>query len=439
LSSLLDLAERVVSRTRALGAEEVNATVSRGSHVTINRRGGRVEQATEATTRGLVVSLLANGRFTSNSTSDLREEALDAFLRRCVASAQYLEPDPDRAQADSDQCGRGASQEDLDQDDPAWYQRTADARAVFASELERSLNERSADDVVSQAVYCADGQAEVVRVMSNGFSDSNRGAWFAAGGEMTLKEGDKRPESSAYYAARYLDDLPSFDAISDEVVRRTRERLGAGPIASGTYPLILQNRVAGRLLGALAGPLSGAALHNRRSCFPDHLSKRIASKHLSIFDDPTRPRGLGSRPWDGDGRIARPRPILHEGELQNYYVGVYYGRKLGVDPTVGSRSNWVLGTGEQSWQTLARAYPKAILVTGFLGGNSNSTSGDFSFGIRGLLVEHGEVTQSLSEMNVSGNLTQIFHRLVAVANDPWTWSAVLSPTLIFEDVHFSGT
>jgi len=438
LSDLLELAERVVKRTEALGAEEVNATVSRGSHVTINRRGGKVEQATEATTRGLVVSLLADGRYTSNSTSDLREDALDDFLKRCVASAAYLEPDPERALPDGSDCGRGATQDELDQDDPAWYTRTAEARSTFAQELESTLTERVGDDVVSQAVYCADGQAEVVRVMSNGFADKNRGAWFAAGGEMTLKDGDKRPESFAYYAARYLNDLPEHTDIADEIVRRTRERLGSKPVESGTYPLILLNRAAGRLLGAMAGPLSGGALHNRRTCFPDHLGKAIASKHLNIIDDPTLPRGLGSRPWDGDARIAKPRVILEDGVLRTYYINVYYGRKLETAPTTGSRSNWSIRSGDKSWREIAAAYPKAILVNGFLGGNSNSTTGDFSFGIRGVLVENGEPTQSLSEMNVSGNVTKIFHRLVAVADDPWQWSAVMSPTMVFEDVDFSG-
>ena len=439
MSDLLHLAERVVQKTKAFGAEEVNATVSRGSHVTINRRGGKVEQATEATTRGLVVSLLADGRYTSNSTSDLRDDALDAFLKRCVESAAYLEPDPERRLPDGSECGRGATQDALEQDDPNWYTRTAAARSDFAENLEKTLAGRVGDDVISQAVYCADGQAQVVRVMSNGFADENRGAWFAAGGEMTLEEGDKRPESSAYFAARYLDDLPAHEFIADEIVRRTRERLGSKAVESATYPLILLNRAAGRLLGAMAGPLSGGALHNRRTCFPDHIGKAIASKHLNVIDDPTIPRGLGSRPWDGDARVAIPRTIIEDGVLRSYYIDVYYGRKLDMAPTTGSSSNWVIRPGQQTWQEIAAAYPKAILVNGFLGGNSNSTSGDFSFGIRGVLVENGEPTQSLSEMNVSGNVTDIFKRLVAVADDPWKWSAVQSPTMVFEDVDFSGS
>ena len=153
MSELLQLAEHAVKRARALGADQVTASVSAGSHVTIQRRGGKVEQATEATTRGLVVSVLCDDRFTSNSTSDLRPEALDAFLKRCVDAASFLEPDPDRALPDPAQCGRGVSEAQLDQDDPAWAQQTADVRSHQAEALEQAIEALHEDDVISSASY----------------------------------------------------------------------------------------------------------------------------------------------------------------------------------------------------------------------------------------------------------------------------------------------
>lgn len=439
MSELLELAERVTARARALGAEEVATTVSSGSHATLSRREGRVEKATEATTRGLVVSMLVDDRFSSSSTSDLRPEALEPFLERCVASAGYLEPDPDRKQAPGELCGRGATVEHLDQDDASWREWTPEARAAHALALEEALRARGADDVLSTSCTVADGRSEIVRVLTNGFSDSDAGAWFAAGGEMTLQEGDRRPESSAYYAARHKADLPDVDAIADEVVRRTRERLGAAAIASGRYPMVLENRSAARLLGVLAGPLSGGSIFEHRSCLADKLGERIGSPLLSIVDDPTVPRGLGSRPWDGDGLVARPRTIVEDGVLRSHNLSVYYARKLGREPTSGSRSNWVLPVGERAWQEVAADWPAAVLVTGFLGGNSNAATGDFSFGIRGVLLERGQRGQALSEMNVTGNALDIFTRLVALGDDPWPWSSTRTPTLMFEDVQFSGT
>ena len=202
--------------------------------------------------------------------------------------------------------------------------------------------------------------------------------------------------------------------------------------------MVLANRSAGRILGILGGPLNGASLFEGRSCLADKKGKAIGSPLFTIKDNPLIPRGLGSRPWDGDALIAKPRTIIEDGVLKNYYINTYYGRKLQQPTTTGGRSNWVIPTGDQSWESVAAAFPKAILVTGFLGGNANGITGDFSFGITGQLLENGVPTKSLSEMNVAGNILSIFHQLTAVGNDPWLWSSVRSPTLIFEDIQFSG-
>ena len=436
---LLELAESVLKSAEAAGADEALVAVSRGSQVSIERRGGKVEQATESTTRGLVLSVLSDDRFSSNSTSDLRPEALKAFIQKSVASTRYLEPDPARRQPDPALCGRGVSEETLDQDDPAWRTRTADERAEQAEAIEKLLLELPRTDRISCSSYVSDGRAESVRVMSNGFRGAEAGAWFAAGGDMTLEEGDRRPESGAWFAARHLADLPSAASIAQEIERRVTERLGSKAAPSGTYPMVLANRSAGRILGVLGGPMSGGSIHEHRSCLEGKLGASIGSELFTLIDDPTIPRGLGSRPWDGDALMAKPRTLVERGVLKQYNIGVYYGRKLGMEPTSGGRSNWVVPPGVVPLAELLAALPKAILVTGFLGGNSNGSTGDFSFGIRGTMLEHGEPAGALSEMNVTGNVTDIFQRLVAVGDDPWEWSSVRSPTLIFDDVQFSGT
>jgi PmbA protein len=436
---LLSLARHVEAEARALGADQVTAGVSRAVHTSQVRRDGRIEQATESTTRGLGVSLLVQGRSSSHSTSDLRPDALRAFLARAVAATRHLEADPDRALPDAALCGRGSSAEALDQDDPAWYSRTAEQRTRQGEELEQAILDLGVDNRISCSVHVSDGSSVSARVTSNGFADTQREAWFTLGGDLTVSDGERRPEASAFYGARYLADLPDVATVAGQVVERARERVGASAIPSGAYPMVLVNRAAGRLLGMLSEPLSGSAIHQGRSCLADKLGAAIASERLTLLDDPTIPRGLGSRPWDGDGLIARPLAVVTKGRLDAFYVNVYYGRKLGTSPTTGGRSNWVVTPGTRSWQDITRAWPRAILVDGFLGGNSNSVTGDFSFGVRGTLLENGEKARALSEMNVSGNLLQIFEKLAELADDPYRWSSIVSPSLVFEDVQFSGS
>jgi PmbA protein len=81
---------------------------------------------------------------------------------------------------------------------------------------------------------------------------------------------------------------------------------------------------------------------------------------------------------------------------------------------------------------------RGIFITGFIGGNSNSTTGDTSIGIIGHLFEDGVPVQAVSEMNISDNHLKFWQRLVEVANDPWTYSGQRTPSLVFTDVVVSG-
>jgi len=438
MSQLEQLATKTMASLLSLGAEEAVVSVSEGTHTTLQRRDGKVEQATEASTRGLAISLLVDDRWSNHSTSDLRDDALATFMARAVEATRLLEPDPDRRLPPVQECGRGVSEETLDQLDPHFSERTTEQRATEAVELERAVAEHAPNGLVSSSTFVADGRSRAVMVMSNGFSGSHEGAWFSSGGEATLTDGERRPEAYAYYGARYRGDLPSPEAIAIELRARAHERIGSGPVASGTYPMILANHAVGRILGILAGPLSGGAIHQRRSCLADKLGETIGASCLTIIDDPTLPRGLGSRPWDSDGRVARVMPVIEAGVLKRHYINTYYSRKLGVSATTSGSSNWVVRPGDRSPEAIAAALPKAILVTGFLGGNSNAATGDFSFGIRGVLLENGAPTRSLSEMNVRGSVLDVFKRLAEVGDDPWGYSSVRSPSLLFADMEFSG-
>lgn len=436
---LLSIAHDAVRLARELGVDEADVRVGQGSHAHLVRRDGRVEQSSEASTRSLSVSLLVEDRFSSHSTSDLRAEALRDFLTRAIAATRYLEPDPARRLPDREAMGRGASDEALEQRDPAWDAMTPEDRGAWSDALGEALQARRDEQVLSGSSWVADGSSTAARATSNGFADATRAAWFSVGGEITLQDDDgRRPEGGAWFGSRFRADLPGPDSIADQVMENGRERLGARALASGKYPMVLLNRATPRILGILGGPLSGGNLYEGRSCLADQLGERIGSEVFTLVDDPLLPRGLASRACDGDGFPAQRRTIVEGGVLRSFYINQYYARKMERAPTTGGRSNWVVPAGESSWKQIASAYPKALLVNSFLGGNANGVTGDFSFGIRGQLLEHGEPTTPISEMNVSGNLTQLFHQLVAIADDPWGYSAVRSPTLVFEDVSFSG-
>jgi PmbA protein len=124
--------------------------------------------------------------------------------------------------------------------------------------------------------------------------------------------------------------------------------------------------------------------------------------------------------------------------LRNYYIDTYYGKKLQMAPTTAGASNLLVALGDKDQAGLVKDLAEGILVTGFLGGNSNATTGDFSFGVQGFRIRSGQVAEPVAELNISGNHLDFWKRLVAVGNDPWPYSTYRTPTLVFEGVQFAG-
>jgi PmbA protein len=232
--------------------------------------------------------------------------------------------------------------------------------------------------------------------------------------------------------------MPPAELIARRAVKRAVGRLGQKKMDSGKYDMVVENRSAGRIVRLLYGPMRASSLQQKNSFLEGKLGEKIASEKFTIIDDPFIKSGLGSRLYDGEGLAAQRRVMIENGILKSYYVDSYYGRKLGMEPTTGSSSNLVVEPGAESMEDLVRKMKKGILVTGFIGGNSNSTTGDFSVGIYGVYVEDGETAGPVYEMNISGNLTELMDRLVEVGNDPNVYSSWRIPSLYFADVQFSG-
>ena len=214
--------------------------------------------------------------------------------------------------------------------------------------------------------------------------------------------------------------------------------MGAGPVSSKRGAMLVDKRVASRIIGTLVGPMSGGSIYEQRSCLSDKLGEAVASGSFNLFDEPHLPRGLGSRLYDGDGRPTVRRTLVEAGRLNHWLINVYYGRKLDRDPTTGVTSNLVVPPGHRSPEQILKDLDWAIQVDGFLGGNSNAATGRYSFGIRGTLFENGEAVAPISEMNISGSIFELLEGFSEAANDPWLYGSCRSPSLLFDAVQFSG-
>jgi PmbA protein len=431
------LAHWVIEKARAAGADNAEVNIRTNRSIEVNCREKMLEKLRESTKNSLSLSVYANGRYSSHSTNDLRREALKTFIAEAVAMTGYLSEDKYRTLPGPEHF-EDMENRDLETYDDSYERLTTDRRIELVREIEDAALGAS-DRVVSVTAFAHDSRGELVKVHSKGFEAGRRGTSYSAGLEVTVRDPNGgRPQEWVSYRVRRLSDLPSVVPAAKEAVDRALSKFGQTTIDSGVYEAVVENRVAARLLGALNRPMYGSALQQKQSFMDGKLGQKLFSDKLTWLDDPFIPRGLGSRTFDGDGLALKKRAIIDKGVLSDYYIDWYYSRKLGVEPTGGSPTNVVIRPGDRSLEEMIADMEKGILITGFIGGNSNSTTGDFSYGISGFYIEDGKRVKPIAEMNISGKLQDLWSNLVETGNDVWTYSSWRRPSLRFKDVHFSG-
>jgi len=438
--TMLEIAKNAVALAKQKGAADIAAVVTENRDVDVTWRDGKLEKISEATSRQLEARLYVDGRYSACSTSDLRAEALNSFFENAVALTRTLAKDPNRSLPDPALYGKVAVSE-LQLADPKINDVTAiDMRRSSQKMEETARSVPGSKAILSVTTGMSQTSKTSTRVHSNGLEGTYAGTMFSIWTDVSIQDADgRRPEEGDYAVSRFFGDLPDLAALSRRAAERTLGRQGAKKIGSGVMPVVMENRAAGRFLSYLLGPLSAGSLQQKRSFLEGLVGKSFGSDKLDISDDPLLARGLGTRPFDSEGIGSKRMPIFEAGVLKNHYVDTYYGKKLGMAPTTGSMSNLAWKLGAKDRDGLVADIKDGVLITSFIGGNSNGTTGDFSVGFQGFAIRGGKIAEPIAEMNLSGKHVDAWKRLVAVGNDPFVHSASRTPSLVFDGLQVAGT
>ncbi|MDO5528224.1 MAG: TldD/PmbA family protein [Paracoccus sp. (in: a-proteobacteria)] len=443
---LESLTDQLLDAARRAGALEAEAIAMRGHSLSVDVRGGRLEQAERAESVDVGLRVLIGGRQAIVSGTNHSSEALDEMAHRAVAMAREAPVDDTLGLAEASQLATDRDISRLELNDPAVD--------PGPSELEQAalLAEAAALGVAGVSVVESAGagfqRRETLIAASNGFSGrserSSHGVFCTAiSGEGLRMERDYAGESRIHAA-----DMPAPAEIGALAGTRAAERAGARKPPTGAFPVLYDERVAAGLIGHIIAAINGVSIARGSSWLRDAMDTAILPEALTITEQPHLPRMPASRLFDAEGLATAPRAIIDSGVLRGWLLDLSTARKLGFESTANAVrglssppgpgvSNIVLSGGTGVRGDLIAEMGRGLVVTSLLGASINPTTGDYSRGASGFWVENGEISHPVNECTIAGNLRDML-RTARAADDARDWRSHRVPSLLIEGMTVAG-
>jgi PmbA protein len=442
-SDLTDLAQRLVIAARKAGADQADALAVRAVSLSVEVRDGAVEESERSEGDDLGLRVIVGRKQAVVSTNDLKGDGFDALAERAVAMARAAPEDRFAGLADAGQLAQQLPALDLiDPDMPDVDVLEARARQAEAAGL-------SVPGVTkSGGASASAGIGGLVLVTSHGF----HGATIASrhGIAMTAIAGDGTGMERDYdfSSTLHASDLDGAQAIGRRAGERAVKRLNPRKVATRRVPVVFDSRISGSLVGHLASAANGSSVARKTSFLREKLGEKIFASGIDIVDDPLRPRGLRSRPFDAEGIAGRRRHLVEDGVLKTWILDCATARELNLETTGHAQrgvsstpspgaSNLHLVAGSKSPDELIADIEDGFYITDMIGMGVNLVTGDYSRGASGFWIEKGERTYPVSEVTIAGHLSDMFASLMP-ANDLVFRYGTNAPTLRVEGMTVAG-
>ena len=444
--SLADLSAALLDAARRAGAEAADAIAVRDASLSIDVRGGALEQAERSEGVEIGLRVLLGRRQACVSASDLTPRTMAEMAERAVAMAREAPEDPGAGLADPGQLATDTSAtglelaEDAAEPTPAHLEdlaRAAEAAALAVKGVSSA-----------QGASASWGERDIHLAATNGFSAGYRRTGSSISCVAISGEGQKMEREFHGDSRTHAADLPDPAEIGLIAGERAAAMAGPRRAKTGSYPILFDERISGSLIGHLLAAINGSAIARGSSWARDMMDDQVLPDALSLAEDPHRARVAGSRPFDAEGLATRQRTIVENGILRSWTLDLATARKLGLDSTANaargpssppspSLTNVTLTPGEHSRDALLKQMGTGLLVTSFIGATINPNTGDYSRGASGFWVEGGEIAYPVNEITIAGHLPDMLRRLIP-ANDARDHLSRRIPSLLVEGMTLAG-
>ena len=440
----LDFLSSLVKKAEKGGADAADAVLFESMSLEVSYRLGKREDLERSESKDLGLRIFKGQKQAIVSSTDITASSLDELLERGLSMAAAMPDDPYCGLADTDHLSKNHPDLDLNED----HEPAPEALYDLAAKAEEAA---LAVDGVSNSENAGAGwnRNRIALVTSSGFTGTYATSSHSIFASVIAGEGTAMERDYDFSSARHTADLDAPEKIGAKAGEQAVKRLNPRKVESQQVPVLFDPRVSRSILGHFSGAISGTSVARGTSFLKDSLNTVVFKSDIAIVDDPHRPRGLASKPFDGEGVTNRKWRLVDQGVLTTWVLDSASARQLELQttghasrgtsgPPSPNTTNLYMQPGDQSPEELIGGIDDGLYITELIGFGVNGVTGDYSRGGAGFWIKKGELAYPVSELTVAGNLKDMFLETTP-ANDLIFRYGSNAPTLRIDGLMVAGT
>lgn len=435
-TELTTLMDTVLALAKKEGATDAAVAVTNDRGFSVDVRMGEVETVAFSEDKGVGLTVYVGQRKGSASSTDTTPAALELLVRAACDIARVSAADPCFGLADKHLMSKEHTDLDL------YHPWEISPQQAIDLALKGEAHALSLDKKITNS----DGFGVSSYQSHHGYANTHGAqglihtTMHTISCSLIAESRGKMQRDYDYSNTRNAKDLTDVQDIGKNAAERVLSRLGAKQIKTQTTPVVFSPRVSSGILGGFINAISGSNLYRKNSFLLDSVGKQLFPEYVRIYEQPHLLGALGSSPFDGEGVSTRANVLVEQGRLQQYVLGSYSARRMGLETTANSDGvhNLTIDANAVDLAEVLKIMGTGLLVTELMGQGVNGITGDYSRGASGFWVEEGVIQFPVDEITIAGNLKEMFQMIVAVGADINLNSATRCGSVLIERMTVAG-
>jgi PmbA protein len=440
----IELAEKLVKKSISLGANAAEVFLETNRNLSVQVLNSEIETIEEASSQGVGFRVFVDGKMGFSHCNDLSDRSLEDTISKAIAFAKLSSPDENNVLTDD----KGiTSVEGLF--DPGIASEPMDKKINMALDLEKLAMKDPRITKSSGAGY-GEGESEIFIANSKGILKNYKSSGCSLGVSVVAEKGDQKNTGYEYCSRVFYSDLLPMEEIAAVASKKAIELLDPVMIKTQKAAVIFDPDVARSLFGGIMTAINGERVLQGASFLKDYLNKQFASPLLTLIDDGTLQKSLGSAPFDGEGVPTIKNTLVENGVLKSFIYNTKAAKRAGVKstgnasrrgfsslPGIGTNNVYVVA-GKHTREEIIANTKKGLLLKEVTGYGIDAVSGNFSGGASGLWIENGEIIHPVKGVTIAGRAFDILNAIDMIGNDLNMNKTNSAPTFRVAEIQIGG-